>query len=71
MDTWSTNSVSKNKNMVYNIENFGENEKLTVVTNESFRNFDKTATLNIFPIKIYYDDTFMATILSFKEMTYL
>jgi len=68
LDTCSMHSVSNSNFFVTNIQKCGTSDILSVVTNGGPRNFGHSAMLKILPIKVHFDPTFMATILSMKDV---
>ena len=68
LDTCATNSVSNNTTLVTDIVACKKYERLTVSTNGGLISFDKKSTLKLLPMKVHFNQNYMATILSFKEL---
>ena len=68
LDTCSTCSVTNNNDHISNISACDPWDSLQVVTNGGGVVFKKWGVCKYFPLKMYYNNNSMATILSFKEV---
>ena len=68
LDTCSTCDVIKNHNLVTNIRECSQAEKLTAYTNGGAQHYVKVADLIVFPIRVHFNENSMANILSFKTV---
>ena len=71
LDTCSSNSTSNDARHVKNITQCFFGEEMTTITNGGPKCFKKEATLKIFPLKVYFDQNSMATIVSYHEVSIL
>ena len=71
LDTCSSNSTCNDARHVENIKQCIFGEEMTTITNGGPRCFEKEATLNIFPLKVYFDQESLATIVSYYEVSIL
>jgi len=68
LDTCSTHSMSNNSNQVHNISRCADSNILVISTNGGDRWFTQKVTLNIFWIKVHFNESSLANILSLKDI---
>ena len=68
LNTFYTNRVSNNKDLVKEIRACKNHKKLTVSTNGGLNSLDKKVTLKLFPMNVHFNQNSMSNILSFKEV---
>ena len=68
LDSCSTDNVCNNINMLTNVRNCDENEKLRVVTNGGELSYDQIGDLKLLPIQAYYNENSIANIVSLKQV---
>ena len=71
LDTCSTNSTSNDARHVTNITQCCIADEMTTLTNGGPRVFQKVADLKLFPLKVYFDQDSLATVISYNEVTKL
>ena len=71
LDTCSSNCTSNDARHVKNIKQCFRADRMTTSTNGGPRCFNKEGLLKIFPLKVFFDQTSMATILSYYEVSIL
>ena len=71
LDTCSTNSTSNDARHVKNISQCFIADEMTTMTNGGPRVFQKEATLKLFPLKVYFDQESLATVVSYHEVSQL
>ena len=68
LDTFSTDNVIKNKELLNNIRLCSEKESLEIFTNGGSLILNETGTLKHFPMDSYYNPSSIANVLSFKAV---
>ena len=68
LDSCSTVSVYKNKNLVNNIKACGKNEELHIITNGGSQTFPYTATDKLLNIPVHYEPNSLANILALSDV---
>ena len=71
LDTCSLNSTSNDAQHVENITQCFFGREMTTITNGGPKCFEKEATLKIFPLKVYFNQDSLATIVSYYEVSIL
>ena len=68
LDTCTTRSVLNNKNKVTSITNCKEDKFLKLHTNGGPAFFKQMAKLKLLPLNVHFNETSMATIISFSDV---
>ena len=69
LDTCSTCDISNNPGLVKDIHTCRPEDRLTAYTNGGVQVYSKIADLKLFPIKVHFKKSSMATILSLKTVS--
>ena len=69
LDTCSTHSVSNNKNLVTNITECPEAERLVMSTNGGNKTFSKKAMLKMLPLPVFFEEDSLGTVLSLNDVS--
>jgi hypothetical protein len=71
LDTCSSNTTSNDARHVKKIKQCDIADEMTTMTNGGPRVFQKEAELKLFPLKAYFDQTSLATVVSYHDMASL
>ena len=68
LDSCSTDSCTNNRSMMESLEDCKKGERLVLSTNGGRVHFAKRGVFKMLPMKIYYNEKSMGTILSIKDV---